>query len=87
MSYSRRLKRKKEAIGGKLVELLGSFYSFLESQPQPSDEQVRGTFLMHNYKWIETCIKNELGEESKNAFKIEVGKVWEQKKQKRADKI
>lgn len=80
MSNARRLRRENERESQKhflvLGELLTDFYSFLESKSQPSDEEVRSTFIAKEKEWKRYCKKNNLNEKASLLFNNEVAMSW-----------
>lgn len=78
---SRKDKRKASQINGKLIDILGSFYSKISTK-QLSDSELKSTFAAHNKAWVKVCVKNGLGDEAKSLFALEVKQTWEKKKAK-----
>lgn len=80
MSNARRRRRENERESQKhflvLGELLADFYSFLESKPQPSDEEVRSTFIAKEQEWKRYCRKSNLNEKASLLFNNEVAMSW-----------
>lgn len=81
MSKSRREKRKVENLSTKLIDLLGCLYEFLAQENKPTDDEARAYFIKCDTKWKGICKRNKLAPEAYNAFKYEVAKVWNKKKQ------
>ena len=81
MSKSRREKRKVENLSTKLIDLLGCLYEFLAKEDKPTDEEARAYFIKCDTKWKDICKRNKLAPEAYNAFKYEVAKVWNKKKE------
>ena len=84
MSNVRRLRRLNERLIAKrqsvLGELLSDFYMYL-SREQRSPEEVREVFANANRKWVDYCKKEKLQPQAYDAFKAQVGAVWQKKLQ------
>lgn len=80
MSQKRRLKRQaqRETSGMQqvLAGHLSEFYEFLETTPQPSNEEVRANLLEHKEEWFKYCDKNKLTDEQKDLFILNVEIFW-----------
>ena len=59
-----------------LSDILMDFYSFLESTPKPSDEQVREGFIQRDAKWRRYCTKHHLNNDAASMFNREVAISW-----------
>lgn len=79
MGYARnirRIKRKEsERHSNMLANLLGDFYEFLASKPQPSDEQVREKFKSSNKRWKQYCSFHKLMN-ADHLFDLNVSEAW-----------
>ena len=82
MSIKRRQKRAAQAHSAKLADMLGGFYEFLARPVQPSDEEVRATFIRYDHCWRQYCSKKQLSKSAYDMFRIQVAQLWEQKKAK-----
>lgn len=82
MSIKRRQKRAAQVHSAKLVDMLGNFYEFLAQPIQPSEEEVRATFIRYDHNWRQYCSKKQLSKSAYDMFKIQVAQLWEQKKAK-----
>lgn len=75
-------KHDKKRLAKKSTEylnmLLKEFYDFLESKPQPGDEQVRTMFIQQEGRWRLYCTINKLNGEVKLLFKRQVALQWKQ---------
>ena len=67
-----------------LLALLTDFYEFLGSTPQPSDEQVRASFIAHDLKWRQHCTKNQLTPAASLLFNKQVSAEWNKRMQREA---
>lgn len=80
MSYARNIRRRQRREGqahlNVLATLLGNFYEFLSKQPQPTDEEVRETFISSNEKWKRYCKNHELMNMD-HLFVLNVKEAWE----------
>ena len=80
MSNARRTRRQKERTVTKhmtvLGELLGRFYTFLEKQPQPSDDEVRAEFSRYDKVWRQHCLRHQLSPQASLLFNQEVALSW-----------
>lgn len=83
MSIARRIRRAQvreaETNFKVLTDLLMGFYEFLESQPKPSDEEVRQRFINDEQRWKQYCAKKQLREEASLLFNKEVSQSWEKR--------
>lgn len=83
MSIARRIRRAQvreaEANFKVLTDLLMDFYEFLESQPKPSDEEVRQRFINDEQRWKQYCTKKQLSKEASLLFNKEVSQSWEKR--------
>lgn len=79
MSYNRAERRRvvKEAQPHlqQLAQLLGAFYEFLASQPQPTDEEVREKFTSSNEQWKQYCFDHQLMN-ANHLFVLNVHEAW-----------
>lgn len=89
MSESRKERRARERETAKhfdyLGQLLMGFYTFLEQQEKPSNEQVRSEFVKRNENWKRYCRCHQLNERAALMFNNEVAISWEQRYAKRVD--
>lgn len=80
MSKARRIKRQQERTVAKhlgvLGELLGRFYTFLEKNPKPTDDEVRSEFIRSEQSWKLYCVKNHLNPRASLLFNQEVAQSW-----------
>lgn len=87
MSATRRIKRQRQRAITKhlsvLGEMLGKFYTFLESKPQPSDEKVRSEFIRYENDWKQYCRHNQLTRQASLLFNQEVAQSWKDRYAKR----
>lgn len=79
MSRSRRERRSSERYFAYLSELLMGFYTFLEREEKPSDEQVRTEFKERNSQWKFYCRKHGLNEAASLMFNNEVAVSWKER--------
>lgn len=56
-----------------------SFYAFLERSPQPSDQEVRETFIQKDQEWKSYCRQHQLNHNTSQWFNYEVGVSWRQR--------
>ena len=79
MSYERkirRMQRKKEQQHlNMLAMLLGNFYEFLSKHPQPSNEELRATFISSDNKWKRYCTIHKLMN-ADHLFVLNVKEAW-----------
>lgn len=59
-----------------LADLLASFYEYLESDTQPTNEEVRERFLKDKNSWFLYCNKHNLNDQTKDLFVLNVDKMW-----------
>ena len=64
-----------------LLSLLTNFYDFLGSTPQPTDEQVRASFVAHELQWRRYCAKNQLNPAASLLFNKQVSAEWNKRMQ------
>lgn len=81
MSYARNIRRIKRKEGQQhlnmLATLLGRFYEFLSSKPQPSDEEVRQKFIASDNQWKRYCATNQLMNMD-HLFVLNIKEAWKQ---------
>jgi hypothetical protein len=58
-----------------LATLLGEFYEYLSSQPQPSDDEVRKTFTHQDQRWKRYCKTHKLMN-ADHLFVLNVKEAW-----------
>lgn len=79
MSYvrnTRRMQRKKDQQHlNVLAILLGGFYEFLSKKPQPTDDEVRKTFITSRNKWERYCTTHKLMN-ADHLFVLNVKEAW-----------
>lgn len=68
----------------RLSDLLMNFYAFLESTPQPSNEEVRERFQKDEKAWRVYCSSHQLTEEASDMFTKEVSQSWEKRYKKKS---
>lgn len=80
MSVSRRQRRLRQRESEKhikrLGDLLGEFYTFLEQENKPFDDEVREKFITLEKSWKRYCRANELTDEASSLFNREVSASW-----------
>lgn len=59
-----------------LNDFLGRFYTFLESTPKPSDEEVRARFITYDQNWRRYCKSSHLNSKAELLFNQEVALAW-----------
>lgn len=64
-----------------LLTLYTTFIDFLERDPQPSNEDVRGLFVALDYKWRAYCADNKLSQQASLLFNREVAVEWNRRMQ------
>lgn len=65
-----------------LAFLLGNFYDYLGQENRPTDEEVRERFKSDEAEWVQFCDTNNLTEDTKKLFNVNVSAMWERRKQK-----
>lgn len=58
-----------------LATLLGTFYEFLASVPQPSDNEVREKFTSSDKQWKDYCLSHQLMN-ANHLFVLNVREAW-----------
>ncbi len=71
----RKAQRKSQNHLDKLATLLGNFYDFLSSSPQPSTDEVRSRFQKDNNEWKQYCFTNKLMN-ANHLFITNVREAW-----------
>lgn len=61
----------------KLGDFLGQFYTLLERDPKPSDDEVREAFVTYERRWKGYCRANKLTDQASSMFNREVSLSWE----------
>lgn len=79
MSYARNKRRRQQRASQPhltmLATLLGRFYEFLSSSPQPSDGEVREKFTSANDQWKRYCTIHKLMN-ANHLFVLNVHEAW-----------
>lgn len=63
----------------KLGELLEEYFTFLDRQPKPSDQEVRDEFIRQENRWKRYCTVHQLTDKATLMFNQEVAVQWRTK--------
>jgi len=87
MSDARRQRRRQRKANQPhltyLATLLGRFYEYLGSSPQPSDDAVRAHFTSSNEAWKKYCAIHKLMN-ANHLFMLNVQEAWKRHTAQRA---